>query len=297
MLAWVTNSPDLTDGLLSAFGEFVGHAQARRRAGRRPYPVVPGAAGWAALVRSPTEEVAGGAARRPRTLHAAAVRRLRRGAARDVRGAGCHGRALPRQHPRHRGRQRGALPDRDQPARADVCRRAGDGVGLRPLPRRGDARHDDRPLRHERLHGRGPRRRPAADLAGVRGRVGRLRRRVGPAVRPLDGRPQDPAVLSRRATGSSTTTSSPAASTRRSTRRSATATTGSPSPASGTGRRRRSAPRGRGDLPTRRPDGASRRCGPTRRCSPGCTRSTTTSRSGSCSTRTQRSTTTPARHS
>ncbi|MCU1538618.1 MAG: glycosyl hydrolase [Humibacillus sp.] len=61
MLAWVTNSPDLTDGLLSAFGDFVRSREAAPGGDARPpaYPVVPGADGWAELVRSPTEDVAG----------------------------------------------------------------------------------------------------------------------------------------------------------------------------------------------------------------------------------------------
>ena len=55
MLAWVTNSPDLTDGLVESFGEFV-----RERHGEAsPYAVRPGDAGWAHLVRSPSEEAAG----------------------------------------------------------------------------------------------------------------------------------------------------------------------------------------------------------------------------------------------
>jgi beta-galactosidase len=55
MLAWVTNSPDLTDHLLSHFGRWV----ATRYDGAGPYPVEPGGAGWAAAVRSPAEEWAG----------------------------------------------------------------------------------------------------------------------------------------------------------------------------------------------------------------------------------------------
>ncbi|WP_256793260.1 beta-galactosidase [Terrabacter sp. Ter38] len=55
MLAWVTNSPDLTDGLVESFGEFV-----RSRHGESgPYAVSPGSSGWAEVVRSPKEEWAG----------------------------------------------------------------------------------------------------------------------------------------------------------------------------------------------------------------------------------------------
>lgn len=55
MLAWVTNSPDLTDGLVASFGEFV----LERHGGAGPYAVSPGDEGWAEVVRSPKEEWAG----------------------------------------------------------------------------------------------------------------------------------------------------------------------------------------------------------------------------------------------
>lgn len=55
MLAWVTNSPDLTDDVLGHFGRWV----RERYTGRGPYPVEPGEDGWAAAVRSPEEEWAG----------------------------------------------------------------------------------------------------------------------------------------------------------------------------------------------------------------------------------------------
>lgn len=55
MLAWVTNSPDLTDGLVEAFGEFV----RERHGDTLPYAVAPGDDGWAHAVRSPKEEWAG----------------------------------------------------------------------------------------------------------------------------------------------------------------------------------------------------------------------------------------------
>ena len=55
MLAWVTNSPDLTDGLVASFGEFV-----RKRHGpSHPYDAAPGDAGWAEAVRRPSEATAG----------------------------------------------------------------------------------------------------------------------------------------------------------------------------------------------------------------------------------------------
>jgi beta-galactosidase len=64
MLAWVTNSPDLTDGLVEAFGDFVlerhgSGSGSGTGIGALPYAVPPGEEGWAALVRSPTEDVAG----------------------------------------------------------------------------------------------------------------------------------------------------------------------------------------------------------------------------------------------
>lgn len=55
MLAWVTNSPDLTDGLVEAFGDFV----RERHGADQPYAVAPGEVGWAQVVRSPKEEWAG----------------------------------------------------------------------------------------------------------------------------------------------------------------------------------------------------------------------------------------------
>ena len=54
MLAWVTNSPDLTDGLVADLGRWVGEHHDGDR-----YPVRPDDAGWADLVRSPDESVAG----------------------------------------------------------------------------------------------------------------------------------------------------------------------------------------------------------------------------------------------
>lgn len=55
MLAWVSNSPDLTDGLLADLAAFV----SARHGGPGPYPVAPGAEGWAAAVRSPGDAWAG----------------------------------------------------------------------------------------------------------------------------------------------------------------------------------------------------------------------------------------------
>ena len=55
MLAWLTNSPDLTDGLVASFGEFVGE----RHGESQPYAVSPGEPGWAATVRSPSDAEAG----------------------------------------------------------------------------------------------------------------------------------------------------------------------------------------------------------------------------------------------
>lgn len=55
MLAWVTNSPDLTDDLVASFGDFV----RSRHGDAGPYAVAPGEDGWAAAVRSPKEEWAG----------------------------------------------------------------------------------------------------------------------------------------------------------------------------------------------------------------------------------------------
>lgn len=54
MLAWVTNSPDLTDGLVADLGTWVTEHHGTGR-----YPVGPGDARWADLVRSPDESVAG----------------------------------------------------------------------------------------------------------------------------------------------------------------------------------------------------------------------------------------------
>ncbi|GAA5035341.1 beta-galactosidase [Terrabacter aeriphilus] len=55
MLAWVTNSPDLTDGLVASFGEFV----RERHGADLPYAAAPGSAEWARAVRSPSEAEAG----------------------------------------------------------------------------------------------------------------------------------------------------------------------------------------------------------------------------------------------
>jgi beta-galactosidase len=54
MLAWVTNSPDLTDGLVADLGRWV-----VERHGRDRYPLDPDDDGWAGLVRTPDESVAG----------------------------------------------------------------------------------------------------------------------------------------------------------------------------------------------------------------------------------------------
>jgi len=54
MLAWVTNSPDLTDHLVADLGRWVAEHRGADR-----YPVGPDDAGWADLVRSPDESVAG----------------------------------------------------------------------------------------------------------------------------------------------------------------------------------------------------------------------------------------------
>ncbi|RYC14760.1 beta-galactosidase [Nocardioides zhouii] len=55
MLAWVTNSPDLTDGLIDDLGHWVDD----EHPARDRYPEAPGSPGWADQVRSPSEEVAG----------------------------------------------------------------------------------------------------------------------------------------------------------------------------------------------------------------------------------------------
>ena len=55
MLAWVTNSPDLTDDLVASLGAFV----RERHSASWPYPVTPDDDGWAHVVRSPKEEWAG----------------------------------------------------------------------------------------------------------------------------------------------------------------------------------------------------------------------------------------------
>ena len=55
MLAWVTNTPDLTDGLVDAFGAFVRD----RHGDASPYSATPGSDDWASLVRSPSEADAG----------------------------------------------------------------------------------------------------------------------------------------------------------------------------------------------------------------------------------------------
>ena len=185
----------------------LGHQQPRpdRRSRRRPRPLGGRRAPLARpLPGSPGRRPAGptrcarrrkrspAAPGRPRRVHARPLRGVRHHAPRPRRGARRARRAVPGQHPRDGERQRRALPDRHQPARAHLCRRAGDGVGLRPLPRRRDLGHPHRPLRDERLHGRRARRRPAAHLAGVRGRHRRLQRWHREPARPVDGRPQDP---------------------------------------------------------------------------------------------------------
>ncbi len=195
MLAWVTNSPDLTDGLLAAFGDFVRERHGASAPDRpMPYAVPPGAPGWAEQVRSPSEELAGilrvdlGFFMRRRFAdYVTTLRHMCED--RGILGVpffvNIHG---------TEGGNGAPFPIGISQLVDTYCRHPRHGVGVRPLPRRGHAGHDDRPLRHQRLHGRGPRRRPAADVARVRGRVGRLRRGIGDAVRPLDRRPQDAPV-------------------------------------------------------------------------------------------------------
>ena len=55
MLAWVTNSPDLTDDLVDDLGRWI----SEEHPANDRYPVAHGAPGWADLVRSPDESVAG----------------------------------------------------------------------------------------------------------------------------------------------------------------------------------------------------------------------------------------------
>lgn len=55
MLAWLTNSPDLTDHLLDHLGSWVDAKYGEAH----PYPVTPGGEGWAEAVRSPAESFAG----------------------------------------------------------------------------------------------------------------------------------------------------------------------------------------------------------------------------------------------
>ena len=195
MLAWVSNSPDLTDGLLADFRRVVRRAL---RDGPRGRATRCARLSTASLGRR--RPLAGrglgrGPAAGPGLVHAGPVRPLRRGTgglgppARDDR------RPVARQHPRHRRRRRGAVRDRGQPA---VPRRTPDVPGLVAGSDHylGDMSlgHHRRHALHQRLHGGGERAGPAADVAGVRGRHRRLRRRPGRADRRGHRRPEDPAL-------------------------------------------------------------------------------------------------------
>ncbi|MDF2145585.1 beta-galactosidase [Knoellia sp. p5-6-4] len=60
MLAWVTNTPDLTEHLVADFGQWVrARGEAEADSGRTAYPVEPGSPAWAEAVRSPQEAWAG----------------------------------------------------------------------------------------------------------------------------------------------------------------------------------------------------------------------------------------------
>lgn len=58
MLAWVTNSPDLTDDLVDDLGRWIGEQHPAAQLDDRRYPVAHGEPGWADLVRSPDEACA-----------------------------------------------------------------------------------------------------------------------------------------------------------------------------------------------------------------------------------------------
>ena len=102
--------------------------------------------------------------------------------------------AVHDQHSRHRRGERGAVRDRGQPAVPRLRRPRRVSRRVRPLPGRDVLGHDLRHPLRQRRDGSGRRSGPAADLAGVRGRQRRLRRRTGPALRSLDRRPEDPAL-------------------------------------------------------------------------------------------------------
>ena len=59
MLAWVTNSPDLTDDLVDDLGRWIGEEHPAATPGDRRYPLAHGEPGWTDLVRSPDEASAG----------------------------------------------------------------------------------------------------------------------------------------------------------------------------------------------------------------------------------------------
>ena len=134
MLAWVSNSPDLTDDVLADLRRWCAERYGDGLAARYPVPLDP--PGWAAAVRSPEERWAAALRVDLGLVHARPVRPLRRRAGRLGPPARHHRGSVHDQHPRHRGRQRGAVRHRRQPA-VRVLRRAGRvRRRVRPLPGR-----------------------------------------------------------------------------------------------------------------------------------------------------------------
>ena len=104
--------------------------------------------------------------------YVAGAARLRRGAPASATCPSWSTSTAPPTATARRSRSASASSSRPTPACPGMI------VRLRPLHRRHDPGHHHRPARHQRVHGRRPRRRPADHVAGVRGRLRRLRRRT-----------------------------------------------------------------------------------------------------------------------
>ena len=243
--SWVTNSPDLTDVVCNDLAAWAVDRWGTVEASRRLGAPADDAAAVASALRTPAETVslplhhALGLYSRERYRRYVSVLRAeaeKHGVAGVPFLINVHGTA------ERRGR---SYPIGLSQLLRDMARRATDDGGVRPLPRRPHRAERPGPLPRQRVRGRRARRRPAADLAGVRGRHRGLQRRPLAPQRTRSHRAQDPALprpgqppdqllpLRRR----------PQPAARRA--RSATATTASRSPASGMASPRPSVPKAR----------------------------------------------------
>ena len=158
MLAWISNSPDLTDDLLADFAGWLRRTHGAQAAVR--YPVDPAdPVAWRRAIESPGEDIAG-------DLRVDLPLFMRDRFARYVDAAGRpgrrqrrHRRSVPDQHPRNGGRQRGTVRHRRQPAAGDLARQAGIHRWVGPLPWHHVVGHHRRHPLRQRHPGRGQRHR------------------------------------------------------------------------------------------------------------------------------------------